>query len=206
MQWDGVHALVQRAQAGDRDAWPALVAFLQPYLTTLAARLLGPGWPEKSVSDLSQTTLLRAWEKIQQFKGGADDAQTGALLRAWLGKIVRNLHKNDLRFASAQRRKQPKGSVPIDPAEDSSSPGDTRQPTADDSTPSTQLRREEVRTLVQQALATLAERDRRIVQLVVFDNLSFRQAAEQLGLDESTVRYHFNRILKRLGANLGSLK
>ena len=41
MSWDGVHALVERARAGDERAWTDLHAMAQEYLHALAQKLLG---------------------------------------------------------------------------------------------------------------------------------------------------------------------
>src|SRR5581483_12094933 len=97
MQWDGVHELVGKARAGDREAADRLYALARPYLARRAADLLGPNWPEKSISDLIQETWLRAWKAIARFEGGGDDANTGALFRAWLATTMRNIWLNELR-------------------------------------------------------------------------------------------------------------
>ena len=202
MQWDGVHALVQRVRAGDRQAWDQLDVYVHPYLLGLAGRILGPGWPERSVDDLVQKTKLRAWEKRAQFKGGDDDAQTGALLRAWLAKVMRNLHRN------AQRKPQPKATARVDTGGGGDSTGHETgvQPAATDLTASSILRRREECDLIQDALAKLDESDRQLVQWKFFDNWSYRQVGKQLGLDESTVRYRLDGILERLGIDLKGLQ
>jgi hypothetical protein len=59
MQWDGVHALVQRAKAGDDEAWRLLFDLAQPYLLRRFQRTLPPGWPAESVSDLLSKSVAR---------------------------------------------------------------------------------------------------------------------------------------------------
>jgi RNA polymerase sigma factor (sigma-70 family) len=208
MQWPGVHDLVLRAKTGDPQAWGQLEALVQPYLLRLAGYVLGPGWPNHSVSDLIQETRVRAWQNLGQFIGGKDDDQTAALLRAWLARILRNLHRNDRRFAAAQRRRPQRGTVSVDAGltDDSADGHCGCEVAAEGSTPSANLRREEERDLVHQALAQLDPADRQIVHLKFFAGRSFRQIGEQLRLDESTVRYRFQRILGRLGRELKGLQ
>src|SRR5262245_34636196 len=86
MPWAGVHALVQRARAGDRNAWTDLHAMASDYLLGLAQKLLGPGWPHESAHDLTQEVWVKFCANVGEFRGGADDAATAAVLRAWLGK------------------------------------------------------------------------------------------------------------------------
>ena len=104
MPWDGVHALVERARTGDRDAWPDLHALARDYLLGLAQSLLGPGWPHQTAHDLSQDTWVKFCENIGEFRGGADDAQTAAVLRAWLGRTATQLAKNYRRDNRAKKR------------------------------------------------------------------------------------------------------
>ena len=81
MSWVGVHALIGRAKAGDRDAWTGLHALARDYLLGLAQRLLGPGWPHKTAHDLSQDIWIKFCKNIDTFRSGSDDAQTAAVLR-----------------------------------------------------------------------------------------------------------------------------
>lgn len=76
MNWDRVHDLVKQAKKGDEAAWTELHSLVQPYLLSLAKRLVGPDWPERSGSDLVSATWLRALKGIDNFKGGVDDSQT----------------------------------------------------------------------------------------------------------------------------------
>jgi DNA-directed RNA polymerase specialized sigma24 family protein len=74
MRPDGFAELVERARGGDRQALDALLARVRPWLEELAR-----GRPE--ASDLAQEAWLRAWQKLDQFHGGPDDAQALALFR-----------------------------------------------------------------------------------------------------------------------------
>jgi RNA polymerase sigma factor (sigma-70 family) len=202
MSWDGVHALVQQAKRGDRDALARLYDLAQPYLLGLAQKLLGPGWPNKSVSDLTQETWLRAWQGLHNFHGADGDPDTAALFRAWLARTMKNVWRNDVRFANARCRKGSASSLPLEPGCDL--PG---QPCSRDPTPSENLRWHEQRSLVEQALQKLPDPgDGEIVRLRFFEGLSFPEIGRRLGRDESTVRYHLQRGLEFLGRELKGLR
>src|SRR5687768_14587060 len=123
MSWDGVHDLVRRAQAGDQEAWRLLHDLARGFLAAHARRLLGHGRSGGSVDAL----VLDTWEKLlpafDTFRGGSDDAQTGAMLRAWLSRAMSRLHANDMRRESpANGRAHPlrvgplgSSSAPLDP-------------------------------------------------------------------------------------------
>ena len=92
MTWDGIHHLIERAKAGDDDAWQSLHEMVRPYLLNFGQRLLRPASPHESVSDLTQSTWLCVLTGIDGFRGGEDDTQTGPLFRAWLRKTMTNLN------------------------------------------------------------------------------------------------------------------
>ena len=66
------------------------------------------------------------------------------------------------------------------------------------STPSQQLDQREAARCVRQALAQLAERDREILLLRIFDELSNQEAAHLLGIDPVAASQRFGRALLRL--------
>jgi DNA-directed RNA polymerase specialized sigma24 family protein len=92
MSWYGIRELIERAKGGDGQAWQLLHDMVRPYLLGVAQRLLGPDWPHQSVSDLTQETWQSVVTGIERFRGGADDVQTAAMLRAWLCQIMNNVH------------------------------------------------------------------------------------------------------------------
>jgi RNA polymerase sigma factor (sigma-70 family) len=196
MSWDGVHALIERAKAGDADAWPPLHALAGDYLLRLAQRLVGNGWAHRSAQDLIQDTWLRAYQAIGDFHGGSSDAETGAMFRAWLKIICGNLHKN-----SITRGLLP-GTVPLGRFAADDSAATTSDPPAGDPTPSHPLQMEERRARIEHILAQLGETDRVIVDHHFFKGWTLKQVAEHLELTYDQVRYRLHDILDRLGDQL----
>jgi len=201
MSWDGVHDLVRGLQAGDERGWALLDEMARAYLLRLAERILGPGWPGESVSDLMQKTWQRVLVGLEGFRGGGNDAQTGALLRAWLAQTMRNVYRNDRRYEGAQRRGQGAVAVSVEAlaAGGSTGPGAAYQPMANDPSPSANAMAEERRLLVQQALEGLPDpMDRDIVRDKVFGGLSIGDIAARLNLSYDQVRKRFHDSLERL--------
>lgn len=73
--------LVRQAQAGDTDAFAALVALHQRFVYNLALRALGNA---REAEDVAQETFIRAWLSLANFRGEAQ-------FRTWLYRIVTNL-------------------------------------------------------------------------------------------------------------------
>jgi RNA polymerase sigma factor (sigma-70 family) len=200
MLWDGVHALVIQAKAGDARAWEQLVARTRPHLLSVVLRLLDPAAPWQSVSDLLQETWLRAWQGLADFRGGSNDAETGALLRSWLTRTLKRTYSNGQRYANAGRRKAPGLRSLSESAADDATPP---EPVADEPQPSTVVRLSEARRQVGEALARLNDAtDREIIRLCFFDDLSLKQAAERLTLPYPEARQRYHQSLKRLGEML----
>jgi RNA polymerase sigma factor (sigma-70 family) len=205
MSWDGIRSLIDSAQRGDPEAATRLYALAQPYLLTVAQKLLGAGWPHKSSSDLTQETWLRAWQAIRDFRGAATDADTAALFRAWLARTMRNARLNDVRFDAAKCRRHPDGIVPLaDGAAGDSTPA--ADPPGRDPSPSFNLHAEEQLRMLEAAIRKLPNPgDEEIVRLRFFQGLSYTEIGTRLRRDESTIRYRVQRILQFLGAELTEL-
>jgi RNA polymerase sigma factor (sigma-70 family) len=199
----GIQELLERARTGDLQAWDSLHTSLQPYLLRQAQNLLGPDWPERSVSDLMQDTWLRAMKKFNQFASGPDDLQTAALLRAWLKKIMRSLHINLIRDTATVKRRPQSPLVSLNvPAFSGSSNGFAYDVPGRDLTASKTLSQSEEQARVRSALAGLPELEREIIRLHVLDNVPMPEIATRLSLTYETVRYRKNEALRLLGEEL----
>src|SRR5579871_1587957 len=93
----GFTDLLARARAGDHAATEELLARIRPWLEPFARQQAGANRPDGSASDLVQEAWLRAWQKLDQFQGVADEAQALAMFRAWLARIVSRLGLNAAR-------------------------------------------------------------------------------------------------------------
>jgi len=206
MPWEGVRTLVESAKSGDKHASESLYALAQPYLLGLAQKLLGPSWPNKSISDLIQETWLRAWQFIRDFKGADNDADTAALFRAWLSRMMKNIRLNDIRFDNAKCRQHPAGLVSLAQASPDGVSHSAIDPPGSDPTPSQNLRNKEQLLLLEEAIKKLPNpSDGEILRFRFFHGLSFCEIGERLKRDESTIRYRLQQILDILGSELREL-
>jgi RNA polymerase sigma factor (sigma-70 family) len=209
MSWEGVGDLIERVKTGDDHAWRALHEMVRPYLLKLAQRTLGPGWPEQSASDLTQDTWGRVVQGIGEFRGGLDDDQTAAVLRAWLRRIMNHAHANRVRSARTRRRKAPAPLVSLDALGRSESTDGVSplELVSGESTPSANVRRDESRRLIQQVLDRLPDpRDRELLLLYFFEGCTLSQIAQRQGVSVDEVRSRRQDILKRLGRELKDLQ
>src|ERR1700734_193066 len=93
--------LLQRARAGDRDAFSALVEPHRGELQVHCYRMLGS---LQDAEDALQETLLAAWLGLQGFEGRPS-------VRTWLYRIATNRCLNMLR--NSGRRPLPASTLPV---------------------------------------------------------------------------------------------
>jgi RNA polymerase sigma factor (sigma-70 family) len=190
----GFHDLLIRARSGDRAATDELLARIRPWLEQLARNHSGPQRPDGSTSDLVQEAWLRAWQKLDQFQGAADEAQALAMFRVWLARIVSRLGLNAVRDQRAKQRTPPGKLLHLDGRGGTAS-GDSAavlDPSAGELTPSANAQADEQARRVQEALARLSDPlDRYIIRLRFFEGISLRQIAERLGSNHETVRQRY---------------
>jgi RNA polymerase sigma-70 factor (ECF subfamily) len=99
--------LLERARAGDRDAYAELVEPHRRELQVHCYRMLGS---LQDAEDLLQESLLAAWLGLEGFEGRSS-------VRTWLYRVATNRCLNQLR--SAKRRPIPATPLPVTPPEPS---------------------------------------------------------------------------------------
>ncbi|TME42083.1 MAG: RNA polymerase sigma factor [Chloroflexi bacterium] len=159
--------LVARAQAGDREAFAALILAYQQPVGGYLWRLSGD---RELAQDLTQDTFLRAYRAI-----GA--TRPGLQLRSWLYRIATNLAYDHF------RRQRRFGFVPLLPVE---GPAYWEEPTGVDEADA-----------VWRALAHLRPNDRAALLLCAQEGYSYREAAVILGTSPEAVRKLFGRAKQR---------
>jgi len=86
--------LLSRAQSGDREALARLLHGAYPILYGYLQKLT---LDKYRAEDLTQKTMLRAMERLSQFRGESK-------FSTWLIKIATNLYRDELRAEERQRR------------------------------------------------------------------------------------------------------
>lgn len=159
--------LIQRCQAGDRNAFEKVVLHYQSRLLPYLARLAGPDAAE----DLVQETLLRAWRALPAFRRESS-------LDTWVFRIATNVARDWAR----RRKARPEllvAPVGADETDSQSGPdldrlgqeaGETTDAAAGD--PVESAHQQELRSVLQGALAQLSDIHR--ATLLLHDLYGFR--------------------------------
>ena len=166
-------ALIQRAQAGDEDAFEQLVTMHADRVYGALRRFgLDPGEAE----DVAQDVFLRAWRSIDRFEGRAQ-------ISTWLYRIA---------FNEAQRRLARNASATLgaDPA------GEDRLRTIHgpaSERPEARLEDRELTAMLEQVLRELPGEWRAAVVLRDLEGLSTAEAARILGVREAAFKSRLHR-------------
>jgi RNA polymerase sigma factor (sigma-70 family) len=170
--------LARRAHAGDGDAYGELVRRHRHAALRVATVVLGT---TDGADDVVQQALERAWRSMSQF-------DPDRAFRAWLLRIVANTARNDRR--SRGRRAQLTERAAQAPAQGVASPEEL-------------VVRDVERRRVVEALNRLDSRDRLVITLRHFEQLSEREMAEVLDHPPGTVKSRLSRAMARLRTQLG---
>ena len=170
--------LVSAARGGDRDAFGALVARHRRDALRVAY-----GIADGEADDVAQDAFVKAYRNLGQFK-------VGASFRAWLLAIVANEARN--RRRSFVRRHALVLRV-----------GAAEASTADGEDPAEAALRHARREVLVDALARLSDRDREVLSLRYFAQLSETEMAVGLGCPPGTVKSRLSRAMDRLRLELG---
>ncbi len=174
------HLLVQRALAGDQEAFAGLVRAYQGPVYNLAYRMLGnPAEAEEA----AQETFVRIYQRLATY----DPQQK---LSSWVLAIASHYCIDRLR----RRRILP---LPLEesPAEEQSEPSEAPEPTL--------LARERERE-IQSLLAQLPEAYRLVLVLRYWQDLSYEEMARVLHTSESAVKARLHRARELMARHLSS--
>jgi RNA polymerase sigma-70 factor, ECF subfamily len=169
-----------RVAAGDLGAFAALVESHQERLLHLCERLLGD---VEEARDAAQEVFLKAFRK-------AAEVRPQGQVYTWLYRIAVNHCLNRLR-----RRKLVRFLRWEDPEERDAPAFDPADPGTDPAAALDARRRWQA---TRRAIGQLPENQRAVLVLVRFEGLSYKQAAEVLGITEGAVESRLFRAMRRI--------
>ena len=172
MSEDTDAALVDRAAAGEREAFAALVERHYGLIYRVAVRVLGD---DEAAADLAQDVCVGLAARLPSWRGESR-------FSTWLYRVVVNAARDRLRREGAQRRNEA-AFAEVDAM--------TRAGAAAIDAEALWLR---------QVLGALDEDLRTTVVLVLQEGLRHAEAAEVLGVAESTVSWRMHQVRRRLRA------
>jgi RNA polymerase sigma-70 factor (ECF subfamily) len=163
--------LVERFRAGERRAFDELVRRHQRAIFTVARRYLRN---DADAADIAQQTFVRAFKALDGFRGAAS-------VRSWLYRIAINLALNHVR----------------DHAREKAQEIEENRLTTNATGPQRIIAGEDAARL-RAAVAELPPKQRMVLELRVFDDLSFREVAELADCTENAAKVNFHYAVKRL--------
>jgi RNA polymerase sigma-70 factor, ECF subfamily len=163
---EGLERTLERAQAGDRGAFDAIITLHQRRVVMTAWRLLGR---LEDAEDAAQEVFLRLFRCLNRFDGKRD-------LAPWLYRMTVNVC-HDVR-----RKRERTSALSIHEVRTPSAATTVRSD-ADEN-----ILEAERRSMMEAGLATLAEKERAAIVLRDIEGLSTKEVARILGSSETTVR------------------
>jgi len=165
--------LTRAAQQGDLNAFEQLILRHQQPLFTFIYRMVNN---YNDAEELCQQTLIRAWEKIKSFQGKSS-------FKTWLFRIGINLTLNH-----QTRTRQPEPLNELLPADLAHQPEH-------------QFQKQQKQKLISAALQQLPADQRLALTLIVYENLTYKEAAKIMGKSVRAV----DSLLVRARARLRTL-
>jgi RNA polymerase sigma-70 factor, ECF subfamily len=163
--------LVRRVQNGDRRAFDLLFSRYQHKIAGLVSRYVRTN---EEIEDIVQESFIKAYRALPRFRGES-------AFYTWLYRIAINTSKN---YLVAKSRRPP--DVDIDAEE--SEFADGSESLHESENPENALTRDELATVIDQAIRDLPDDLRSAVTLREFDGLSYEQIAEIMDCPVGTVR------------------
>jgi RNA polymerase sigma-70 factor (ECF subfamily) len=165
-------ALVERAVAGDLDAFNQLVALYQDYLFSLVVRVVND---RDSASDAVQEAFFSCYRNLHRFRGDS--------FRSWLTRIALNAATDILRY----RKRRP--ADPYPEWED-----DAWQPPAgEEASPEREALRRNTAKILSQALAQITPDQRAAILLYDVEGYDYQEIADLTHVSLGTVKSRIHR-------------
>ena len=170
------HELLMKAKAGDKDAFGILYKYYYPKVFRYCRVNI---YRDDLASDICQETFMKAWKALPTFH-----LKNGGTFQAFIFRIARNI------IIDLSRKKK-EFSLEI------------YQEIETDDDQVEKLSRNENIDRVKRVLAKLSEKDRQIVILRYFEELSHKEMAKIIGVREGALRVRTIRVLKKMKELLG---
>jgi len=168
---------LQACRSGDPAAFGRLVREHQRSVFGLALRMARGD--EQFARDITQRTFEQAWKGRASFRGDAS-------FKTWVLRIATNLGRNELRRAWRHREV-----VPV-------TDGEGNDVGRSEATALEDMARDEARGALRGALDALPDRQREVALLRIYDDLTFAEVGDVLGITANNAKVNFHHAVKRL--------
>ena len=168
-------ALVERVQAGDKEAFRALVERHQRRAFSIALSLVRD---ESDARELVQDAFLRVYKNIGSFQGQSS-------FFTWLYRIITNLSIDLIRKPGRQVAELDESRQNVDAQETNKDfPFLSR---IDGSDPADVVRRQEIASRLREALGALPDYHRGVILMREVEGLSYEEMAKAMGVSKGTI-------------------
>ena len=177
---DEDEALIAAALAGSPHAWEKLVKRYESRVFNQGLRLMGN---PSDAMDLLQEVFLGVYRNLHRFRGDAK-------FSSWLFRIAHNRAIDFSRRKRLLARTPPNAEGEADPLE--GLPADRQQE------PEVSLVQSELNQRIVERLSQLPLAQRLVVELKVFQSMTFEEIADMQDISENTAKTRFYAALKKL--------
>lgn len=185
---DSDHQLVLRVQKGDKRAFDMLVIKYQHKILSIISRYIKDN---AEIHDVAQEAFIKAYRAIGNFRG--DSA-----FYTWIYRIAINTAKN---YLVSRGRLPPSSDVDVEDAEFYSGSDSLK----DVDTPENHAMRDQLETVVNNAIKALPEDLRTAVTLREMEGLSYEEIAEVMSCPVGTVRSRIFRAREAIDKEIAPL-
>jgi len=177
---DKEEGLLKRIAEGEKEIFGELVLKHQDFIFNVVSKYVRI---EEEARDLTQDVFLKAYENIEKFRGESK-------ISSWLYRIAYNLSMN-----WSERRSGRETQLDDELAETLAEPPSLAEEI---------FEREAQLARITAILAEMPEKYRAVISLYYFEEKSYQEIAEALGLPMNTVKIHLLRAKERLREKLGA--
>lgn len=189
--------LLRDWHAGDSQALEKLLERDLPWLHGYVRQRLGSKLRERLDSmDVVQEAAMDVMRYGPRFV-----VEDHRQFRALLGKILENNLRDQNKWMDRQKRQHGR-----EQAIESDTLLDLNQSDRMPTRPDHRAEKAEFRDWVRLAIEFLGEEDRAVIQLRQFEEKSFEEIGQELGIETDSARMRFNRALPRLGEKIRALR
>jgi RNA polymerase sigma-70 factor (ECF subfamily) len=174
--------LIERAQAGDVQAYNTLVLHYQELAYNVAYRIMGEA---DSAADATQEAFISAYRALGSFRGGS--------FKSWLMRIVTNACYDELR----RRKRRPQAALEALYVEDESPEPGTAF-TTEVENPESYALRMDLQTAIVGCLQDLPEDQRVVAVMCDIEGFSYDEIADIVGVALGTVKSRLSRARSKL--------
>ena len=185
---------VERAQAGDQEAFRILVEKYQKRAHAIALGILGN---YDDAEDVAQQAFLKAYRNLSKFRGQSS-------FYTWLYRIVFNLAIDLSRKSYRKSEHGTQDASTLEMLAHGASSQGGQNFISSSVMPDEQLERKEIRKKFLAALETLSDEHRAVIMLREIDGLSYDEISNVVGCTKGTVMSRLHHARKRLQKAISS--